>query len=107
MDRPWRGLARRRSREGLISLIAYAYGAVEQKIKEGKMLTLFELLRCEVRNFNNGWALGSDGFTKSALQSAKRGQTPKRGVYGIRCVELAGIGTARKVRNSDAVALPK
>ena len=71
------------------------------------MLTLFELLRCEVRNFSNGWALGSDGFAKSAMLSAKGGQTPKRGVYGIRCGELAGIGTARRVRYFDAVALPK
>ena len=142
------------AREGLISLVAYAYGIerrdwdetleiyrsildgrlkldaakngdtprkngvcpptlkfdereVSKKIKEGKMLTLFELLRCEVRNFSNGWALGSDGFAKSALLSAKGGQTPKRGIYAIRCGELAGIGTARKVRNSDAVELPE
>ena len=78
---------------------------VGRKIKEGKMLSLFELLRCRVRGFCNGWALGSDGFARK-LWAGGNGGGHTNSAYGINCVELAGIGTARRVRSCDAIALP-
>ena len=78
---------------------------VERKIKEGTMLSLFELLRCKVRGFCNGWALGSDGFARKLLAGGN-GSGRMSSVYGIKCVELAGIGTARRVSGFDAIVLP-
>lgn len=79
---------------------------VGRKIMDGEMLSLFELLRCRVTGFCNGWALGSDGFARK-LQSGGNGNRRRSQAYGIKCPQLAGIGTARRVRSSDAVALPK
>ena len=79
---------------------------VGRKIREGKMLSLLELLRCRVRGFCNGWALGSDGFARK-LRAGGNGHGHEGSTYAIRCVELAGIGTARRVRSSDDIALPE
>ena len=77
---------------------------VEKKIVAGETLALFELLRCRVRQFCAGLVFGTEGFVKAI---GKRLPGRNRPPYGIRCAELAGVGTARRVKRNGAISVPK
>lgn len=79
-------------------------GEVERKIAAGEMLTLFELLRCRVRYFCAGLAFGAEGFVKAiGMKRTTRCHAP----HQIKCAELAGIGTACRVRREGAITVPE
>ena len=70
---------------------------VARKIAAGEALTLFELLRCRVRQFCAGHAIGSARFAEEAgRRILRRSGAP----FAVRCVELAGVGTAGRVVNA-------
>ena len=75
---------------------------VRRKLSAGESLTLFELLRCRVRQFCAGVAFGGAAFTHAVRESRKMRGAPHR----LPCVGLSWIGTAAGVRRRDAVALP-
>ena len=73
---------------------------VKAVLAEGGKLTPSELLRCRVRYFSDGVALGSREFIENVFRSHRGNFGPKRktGARPIRGAETGGMFTARDLR---------
>jgi len=77
---------------------------VEAELREGAKLSLFELLRCKVRYFSHGLAVGPAAFVREvvgALTSSK--DTSRR----CACCDDIGLYTARRLRGENKVSVPR
>ena len=79
--------------------------AVEAKLEAGEALALYELLRCRVRHFSAGLALGPLAFVRQLV----KGLSPASKDTARRCglCKAVDIYTARWLRGGDKVSLPR
>ena len=79
--------------------------AVEAKLEAGEALALYELLRCRVRHFSAGLALGPLAFVRRLV----KGLSPASKDTARRCglCKAVDIYTARWLRGGDKVSLPR
>ncbi|HMP73188.1 MAG TPA: chemotaxis protein CheW [Kiritimatiellia bacterium] len=81
---------------------------VQSVLAEGGKISTHDLLRCRVRYFSDGVALGSRKFVEEIFQMHRQNFGPKRttGARPIRGADLGDMFTARDLR-LDAIGLPK
>ena len=74
--------------------------AVEKVWRAGGKLNLAQLLRCRVRNFSDGLAIGSAGFIERVFQSQRWAFSKKRqtGARKMRGGDWDGLHSARALR---------
>ncbi|MGI5870140.1 MAG: transposase [Kiritimatiellia bacterium] len=77
---------------------------VDAAIKEGKPLTLFEAIRCKVRYFSYGVAVGPATFVIEIVKRLTRSKDTKRKCAGCDDLELY---TARPLRGGGELSVPK
>lgn len=77
---------------------------VEARIKKGEKLTLYEMLRCKVRHFSHGLAVGPAEFVHELVHGLTPGKDTVRRCDSCDEVELF---TARWLRGDDKVSVPK
>ena len=84
---------------------AFEPHAVEAKLEAGEALALYELLRCRVRHFSAGLALGPLAFVRQLV----KGLSPASKDTARRCglCKAVDIYTARWLRGGDKVSLPR
>ena len=83
---------------------AFVPEKVESEIREGAKLSLFEMLRCKVRYFSHGLAIGPAAFVRDlvgTLSSSK--DTTRR----CDCCDDIELYTARWLRGENKVSVPK
>ncbi|MGI5869811.1 MAG: hypothetical protein ACOX9C_10270, partial [Kiritimatiellia bacterium] len=77
---------------------------VNAAIREGKPLTLFEAIRCKVRYFSHGVAVGPATFVIEIVKRLEAGKDTKRKCAG--CGDL-DLYTARPLRGGGELSVPK
>ncbi len=77
---------------------------VKAEIAEGAKLSLFEMLRCKVRYFSHGLAIGPASFVREFVKSLTPSKDTSRRCDCCGDVELY---TARWLRGDDKVSVPK
>jgi putative transposase len=77
---------------------------VDAAIKEGKSVSLFEAIRCKVRYFSHGVAVGPASFVIEIVRRLAAGKDTKRKCAGCDDLELY---TARPLRGGDELSVPK
>ncbi|MGI5868354.1 MAG: transposase [Kiritimatiellia bacterium] len=77
---------------------------VDAALKEGKAVSLFEAIRCKVRYFSHGVAVGPAIFVIEVVKRLAAGKDTKRKCAG--CDELE-IYTARPLRGGGELSVPK
>jgi putative transposase len=77
---------------------------VDAAIKEGKPISLFEALRCKVRYFSHGIAVGPAAFVIEIVKRLTEGRDTKRKCAG--CDDL-DLYTARPLRGGGELSVPK
>ncbi|MGI5869271.1 MAG: transposase [Kiritimatiellia bacterium] len=77
---------------------------VNAAIKEGKPVSLFEALRCKVRYFSHGVAVGPATFVIEIVKRLAAGKDTKRKCEGYDGLKLY---TARPLRGGDELSVPK
>ena len=91
----------RGGRQGIHSPI-FSREEVERVLAEGGKLTIFQLLRCRVRYFTQGFALGSAPFVEDQFRANPDhfGKTRKTGARKIRAYagEMGELYVARDLR---------
>lgn len=95
------------SREHLKELQAprkFVREMVESVLADGGKLTLFEMLRCKVRHFSHGLAIGPESFVREVAKTLKLSKDSSRRCEWCDEVELY---TARWLRGEDKVSIPK
>jgi REP element-mobilizing transposase RayT len=77
---------------------------VAEVLETGGKITLFAMLRCRVRHFSHGVALGSIEFVRMIA----RGLNPRKDTWtGFDCCDEIRICNARPLRGDDKVSVPK
>ncbi len=77
---------------------------VAAEIAEGAKLSLFEMLRCKVRYFSHGLAIGPASFVREFLGT----RTPSKDTSRrCDCCDEVELYTARWLRGEDKVSVPK
>jgi REP element-mobilizing transposase RayT len=84
---------------------AFESEAVEEKLEAGEALALYELLRCRVRHFSAGLALGPLAFVRQLV----KGLSPASKDTARRCGHCKAVDlyTARWLRGGEKVSLPR
>ena len=77
---------------------------VESEIADGGKLTLFEMLRCRVRHFSQGLAIGPALFVREVARALKSSKDTSR---RCECCDEVELYTARWLRGEDKVSVPK
>ena len=77
---------------------------VEAEIAEGAKLSLFEMLRCKVRYFSQGLAIGPASFVREFVKSLTPSKDTSR---RCDCCDDVELYTARWLRGEDKVSVPK
>lgn len=77
---------------------------VESELADGGKLTLFEMLRCRVRYFSHGLAIGPAWFVRELTKGLKSSKNTSR---RCECCDEVEIYTARWLRGEDKVSVPK
>ena len=77
---------------------------VDAAIKEGKPLSVFEALRCKVRYFSHGLAVGPVAFVRDLVRRIAPDNDTMRKCEGCGGLELY---TARRLRGGDELSVPK
>ena len=77
---------------------------VDAALNEGKPLTLFEAIRCKVRYFSHGVAVGPASFVIEIVRRLTRSKDTKRKCVGCDDLELY---TARPLRGGGELSVPK
>lgn len=77
---------------------------VEAVIREGAKLSLFEMLRCKVRYFSYGLAIGPKSFVRAFMGTKKASKDPSR---RCDCCDDVELYNARGLRGDDKVSIPK
>jgi len=77
---------------------------VEAGIAGGAKLSLFELLRCRVRHFTHGLALGPASFVRGLTGTTASSRDASR---RCDCCDEVELYTARWLRGDDKVSVPK
>ncbi|MGI5870317.1 MAG: hypothetical protein ACOX9C_12865, partial [Kiritimatiellia bacterium] len=72
--------------------------------KQGKAVSLFEAIRCKVRYFSHGVAVGPATFVMEIVKRLAAGKDTKRKCAG--CDDLE-IYTARPLRGGGELSVPK
>ena len=83
---------------------AFRLEEVEARIKKGGKLSLREMLRCRVRHFSHGLALGPAEFVQNIVRKLTPGKDTSRPCDACEEVELF---TARWLRGDDKVSVSK
>jgi hypothetical protein len=83
---------------------AFVPQKVEAGIAEGAKLSLFEMLRCKVRYFSHGLAIGPASFVREFIGSLKPSKDTSR---RCDCCDDVDLYTARWLRGDDKVSVPK
>lgn len=95
------------SREHLKELQAprkFVREMVESVLADGGKLTLFEMLRCKVRHFSHGLAIGPESFVREFAKPLKLSKDSSR---RCECCDEVELYTARWLRGEDKVSIPK
>jgi hypothetical protein len=81
---------------------------VEAVIRSGGKLSFYESLRCRVRYFSDGCAIGAGDFVERVFTKnrVRFGSRRKNGAREMRSVDLRGLFVVRDLRN-QAVVPPK
>ena len=77
---------------------------VEAELADGGKLSLFEMLRCKVRYFSQGLAIGPAAFVRGYVQSLTPSKDTSR---RCDCCDEIELYTARWLRGEDKVIVPK
>ena len=77
---------------------------VEADIRQGAKLTLFAMLRCKVRYFSHGLAVGPLSFVRLVIGASTSKKDPSR-PWG--CCEDVELYNARWLRGEDKISVPK
>ena len=77
---------------------------VEAEIRKGAKLTLFEMLRCKVRYFSHGLAIGPVAFVRNFAGASTPTKDTSR---PCDCCEDVELYNARWLRGDDKVSVPK
>ena len=77
---------------------------VESEIADGGKLTLFEMLRCRVRHFSQGLAIGPALFVREVARALKSSKDTSR---RCECCDEVELYTARWLRGEDKISVPK
>ena len=83
---------------------AFEPAAVEAKLEAGEALALYELLRCRVRHFSAGLALGPLAFVRRLVKGLSPASKDTARRCGCKSLE---IYTARWLRGGGKVSLPR
>jgi len=77
---------------------------VAEALEKGGKITLFSMLRCRVRHFSHGVALGPLGFVRTIA----RGLNPRKDTSSaFECCDEIHLCNARPLRGDDKVSVPK
>ena len=77
---------------------------VASELAGGGKLSLFEMLRCKVRHFSHGLALGPASFVREFVKTL----TPSKDTWRrCECCDDVELYTARWLRGEDKVSVPK
>jgi hypothetical protein len=97
----------RREACGRVARPGIAAEEVERVIEAGGKLTLQQALRCRVRYFTDGMAVGGKAFVDGVFEANRPFFGPKRrdGARKMRFAEWGGLRVARALR-VDAVSFP-
>lgn len=82
----------------------FVLAKVESEIAEGAKLSLFEMLRCKVRYFSHGLAIGPALFVREVVVSLTPTKDTSR---RFDCCDAVDLYTARWLRGDDKVSVPK
>jgi len=77
---------------------------VEDRIEKGGKLSLYEMLRCKVRHFSHGLAIGPASFVYDVVSTLT---SRKNTVRRCDCCDDIQLYTARWLRGDDKVSVPK
>ena len=77
---------------------------VEAEIAAGAKLSLFEMLRCRVRYFSHGLAIGPASFVRGLAGTTT---SPRDASRRCDCCDEVDLYTARWLRGDDKVSVPK
>ena len=77
---------------------------VESELAGGGKLTLFEMLRCRVRHFSQGLAIGPALFVREVARALKSSKDTSR---RCECCDEVELYTARWLRGEDKISVPK
>ena len=77
---------------------------VESELTDGGKLTLFEMLRCRVRHFSHGLAIGPALFVREVARASKSSKDTSR---RCECCDEVELYTARWLRGEDKIHVPK
>ncbi|MGI5870038.1 MAG: transposase [Kiritimatiellia bacterium] len=77
---------------------------VNAAIKEGKPISLFEALRCKIRYFSHGIAVGPVAFVRQVVKPLASNKDTTRKCRGCRDLDLY---TARRLRGGGELSVPK
>ena len=77
---------------------------VEAELAEGAKLSLFEMLRCKVRYFSHGLAIGPASFVRECVNTLTPSKDTSR---RCDCCDDVELYTARWLRGDDKVSIPK
>jgi hypothetical protein len=77
---------------------------VEADIRQGAKLTLFAMLRCKVRYFSHGLAVGPLSFVRHVIGASAMKKDTSR-PWG--CCEDVELYNARWLRGEDKISVPK
>jgi hypothetical protein len=77
---------------------------VAEALEKGGKITLFAMLRCRVRHFSHGVALGPLEFVRVIA----RGLNPRKDTWAaFECCDAIHLCNARPLRGDDKVSVPK
>ena len=77
---------------------------VASEIAQGATISLFELLRCKVRYFSHGLAIGPVSFAQKVAKSLTPSKDTSR---RWECCDDVELYTARWLRGEDKISVPK
>jgi REP element-mobilizing transposase RayT len=94
------GVERKAGDDGSKARKGFSPERVEEVLKSGGKLSMFEFLRCKVRYFCDGHVIGAKAFVESFFQSNRSQFGPNRqsGSRPMRYVDMPGIYVARDLR---------
>ena len=82
----------------------FVHKKVEAGIAEGTKLSLFEMLRCKVRHFSEGLAIGPASFVREFVKTLTPAKDTSR---RCDCCDEVELYTARWLRGDSKVSVPK
>lgn len=77
---------------------------VASELADGGTLSLFEMLRCKVRYFSHGLAIGPASFVREFVRSLTPSKDTSR---RCDCCDDVDLYTARRLRGEDKVSIPR